>query len=107
MFEYIPDFSLEGYQSVTVEKPSFEVSDEEFQDEIEQLRESRATIEPVEEDRALDDGDWAQISYKGQIEGEAEAAPVRSAKTRWWRSAARIRWRPLPTRCAAPSRARS
>ncbi|MGA7340877.1 MAG: trigger factor [Terracidiphilus sp.] len=76
VFEYIPDFSLDGYQSVTVEKPSFAVSDEEFQGEIERLRESRATIEPVEEDRALTDGDWAQISYKGRIEGEAEAAPV-------------------------------
>jgi trigger factor len=52
------------------------VSEEEFQREIEQLRESRATIEPVEEDRALADGDWAQISYKGQIEGETEAEPI-------------------------------
>ena len=46
-----------------------------------QLRESRATIEPVEEDRALVDGDWAQITYTGQIEGEAEAAPVAGEDT--------------------------
>jgi trigger factor len=52
-----------------------EITEEEFQHEMEQLRESRATIEPVEEDRALVDGDWAQITYKGQIDGEAEAAP--------------------------------
>ena len=76
VFEYIPDFSIEGYQTVTVDKPSVEITEEEFQKEIEQLRESRATIEPVEEDRALVDGDWAQITYKGQIEGDAEAAPV-------------------------------
>ena len=76
VFEFIPDFSIEGYQSVVVEKPPVEVAEEEFQREIEQLRESRATIEPVEEDRALVDGDWAQISYKGRIEGDAEAAPV-------------------------------
>ena len=76
VFEYIPDFSIEGYQAVTVDKPSVEVTEEEFQQEIEQLRESRATIEPVEEDRPLVDGDWAQITYKGQVEGEAEAAPV-------------------------------
>lgn len=72
VFEFIPTFSLEGYQSVTVDKPSVEVTEEEFQRELEQLRESRATIEPVEEDRALTDGDWAQISYTGQIEGETE-----------------------------------
>jgi trigger factor len=80
VFEYLPDFSIEGYQSVTVDKPSVETSEEEFQQEIEQLRESRATIEPVDDDRPLVDGDWAQITYKGQIqettEGDAEAAPV-------------------------------
>ncbi len=76
VFEYIPDFSIEGYQSVTVDKPSVEVTDEEFQQELTQLRESRATVEPVEEDRPLVDGDWAQITYTGQVDGEADAAPV-------------------------------
>ncbi len=75
-FEFIPDFSIEGYKDVTVEKPSAEVSEEEFSREIEELRESRATIEPVEEDRALVDGDWAQISYTGQVADEADAAPL-------------------------------
>ncbi len=81
VFEFIPAFSIEGYQSVTVDKPSVEVTDEEFAHEIEQLRDSRATIEPVEEDRALVDGDWAQITYKGQIEGEPDAAPVAGEDT--------------------------
>ena len=76
VFEYLPDFSVEGYQSVVVEKPSTAITEEEFQQEIERLRDSRATIEPVEEDRPLGDGDWAQITYKGQVEGDAEAAPV-------------------------------
>jgi trigger factor len=76
VFEYLPDFSIEGYQSVTVDKPSAEITEEEVQHEVDHLRESRATIEPVEEDRALVDGDWAQISYSGQIEGDAEAAPI-------------------------------
>ena len=76
VFEYIPEFSIDGYQSVTVPKPSVEITEEEFQQEMNQLRESRAVVEPVEEDRALVDGDWAQITYKGQIEGDADAAPV-------------------------------
>jgi len=76
VFEFIPEFSIEGYQSVTVDKPSVEVTEEEFQHELAQLRESRATIEPVEEDRALVDGDWAEINYKGQVDGDAEAGPV-------------------------------
>jgi len=76
VFEYVPEFSIEGYQTVTVEKPSVEITEEEYQQEIDQLRESRATVEPVEEDRELVDGDWAQITYKGQIADDAEAAPV-------------------------------
>ncbi|MGB6727304.1 MAG: trigger factor [Terracidiphilus sp.] len=80
VFEVLPDFSIEGYQEVKVEKPSVEVSEDEFKRELEMLRDSRATIEPVEEDRPLQDGDWAEISYKGQIEsvaeGESEAAPL-------------------------------
>ena len=82
VFEYIPSFSIDGYKDVTVAKPSVEVTEEEFKHELEHLRESRATIEPVEEDRALADGDWAQISYKGEIQkdaGEVEGAEVEGA----------------------------
>ncbi len=81
VFEFIPEFSIEGYQSVTVEKPSVEITEEEFQREIEQLRESRATIEPVEEDRALVDGDWAQITYSGLIADETDAPPIAGEDT--------------------------
>jgi trigger factor len=76
VFEFIPAFSIEGYQNVTVPKPAADITEEEVQQELTQLRESRATIEPVEEDRPLVDGDWAQISYTGTIESEPEAAPV-------------------------------
>jgi trigger factor len=90
VFEYLPAFSVDGYKDVTVAKPSVEVTEEEFKQELAQLRDSRATIEPVEEDRALADGDWAQISYKGEIqkdateaaaEGAAEAQPVSGEDT--------------------------
>lgn len=76
VFELIPEFSIDGYQSVVVDKPSVAFTEEEFQRELAELRESRATIEPVEEDRALVDGDWAQITYTGHVEGDAEAAPI-------------------------------
>jgi len=81
VFEFVPAFSIDGYQSVTVEKPSVEITEEEFNLEMAELRESRATIEPVEEDRALVDGDWAQISYKGAVEGDTEAAPIAGEDT--------------------------
>src|SRR5208282_4302335 len=49
VFEFVPAFSVEGYQSVTVPKPAVEITEEEVQAELAQLRDSRATIEPVEE----------------------------------------------------------
>jgi trigger factor len=76
VFEFIPAFSIEGYKDVTVPKPPVDITEEEVTQELEQLRESRATMEPVEEDRVLVDGDWAQITYKGTLEGEPEAEPV-------------------------------
>ncbi len=91
VFEILPAFSIDGYKDVKVDKPSAEVTDEEFNHELGHLRDSRATIEPVEEDRSLQDGDWAEITYKGQIqaapadpstetqtEGSAESQPAES-----------------------------
>ena len=73
VFEFIPAFSIDGYKDVKVAKPPVEITDEEFQHELGHLRDSRATIEPVEEDRPLQDGDWAEITYKGQIQSEPSA----------------------------------
>ncbi len=76
VFEVVPAFSLDGYQDVVVPKPVVEASEEEFQQELKQLLESRATVEPVEEDRPLVDGDWAQIAYSGQVQNEEGAPPL-------------------------------
>ncbi len=75
-FEIVPPFSLDGYQDVTVPKPTVEATEEEFQNELKQLRESRATVEPVEEDRPLVDGDWAQISYAGEVKNGEEGVEL-------------------------------
>ena len=72
-FEVLPEFSVEGYQQVKVEKPDTSLTEEEFNAELDRVRDSRSTMEPVTEDRALADGDWAQISFKGEIQGEVAA----------------------------------
>ncbi|MFL6427510.1 MAG: trigger factor [Acidobacteriaceae bacterium] len=76
-FEIMPEFSVEGYQDVKVEKPSAAFTDEEFAAEVERVRDSRSTMEPVEEERPLADGDWAQIAFTGSIQQpEGETAPL-------------------------------
>jgi trigger factor len=80
-FEYLPEFSIEGYKSVVVDKPSAEITEEEYAQEIAQLRESRATVEPVARARKMKDGDWAEISYKGIVSDDPEAAPIAGEDT--------------------------
>src|SRR5208337_5024536 len=46
VFEFVPAFSIEGYQDVRVPKHPVEITEEEFQAELAHLRESRATVEP-------------------------------------------------------------
>jgi trigger factor len=76
-FEVLPDFSIDGYQEVKVEKPSAELTDAEVDAELARIRDSRSTMEPVTEERPLADGDFAQISFTGSVqpaEGEVETA---------------------------------
>lgn len=70
VFEVVPPIVIDGYQEVTVTRPAITVTEEEFQRELKQLQESRATVETVEEDRVLVDGDWAQISFSGIAKDE-------------------------------------
>ena len=80
VFEFIPAFLIDGYKDVTVPKPSVEVTEEEFKQELGHLRDSRATIEPVEEERALEDGDWALVEIGGKDTVEAFTNALRGAK---------------------------
>ncbi|MEK6397895.1 MAG: trigger factor [Terriglobus sp.] len=64
-FEVMPGFAITGYETVTVEKANPELTEQEFEIELDRVLDSHATIEPVEEDRPLVDGDWAEISFKG------------------------------------------
>ncbi len=81
-FEVAPVIDVAGYDTVTVERPTITLTDAEYDAEMERVLESHATIEPVEEDRPLQDGDWAEISFKGirrKPEGDAASAEPNEA----------------------------
>ena len=76
-FEILPDFNLAPYEDLHVETINTNVTDEEVETALSNLRERQATFAAVEEDRPLADGDFAVASFKGtQKEAEAEAKPV-------------------------------
>jgi trigger factor len=66
-FEVLPEFDVAGYDSVRVEKPKSDLTDEEFEGELSRMMDSQATVETVDENRALVDGDWAEIQFRGEI----------------------------------------
>ncbi len=72
-FEVMPEIDLAGYESTPVERPDVTLTDDEFQAELARAIESHATVETVEEDRELADGDWAEIQFRGEIQ---DAAPT-------------------------------
>ena len=77
LFEVMPEINLDGYQDVKVDREASELTDEEFEAELERVRDSRSTMETVEEDHELADGDYAQISFTGDItNGEALGEPI-------------------------------
>jgi trigger factor len=74
-FEVLPDFEVQGYQDIKVERPDVTVTNEDVEKTLNQLREQNATYNAVE-GRPLQDGDFAQVAFKGVPQGEADAQPV-------------------------------
>jgi trigger factor len=78
-FEVIPEFSIDGYDQVKVDRPDVSLTEAEFDAELDRIRDSRSTMEPVSEDRPLVDGDFADISFTGTVQAppsESEAQPA-------------------------------
>ena len=64
-----PGFEPQGYRGVAVERRKPKVTDEQVEAEIQRLRDSKAQMAPVEEDRALASGDFADIDFLGTLNG--------------------------------------
>jgi trigger factor len=71
-FEVAPEINIEGYENVHVSRPDVALTNEEFDTELNRVLDGHATVEPVEEDRALTDGDWAEIQFRGEVKDLAQ-----------------------------------
>jgi len=71
-FEVAPEIDVAGYDSVSVTKPEAALTNEEYDAELSRVLDSHATVEPVEEDRPLIDGDWAEIQFRGEVKDLAQ-----------------------------------
>ena len=71
-FEVMPELDVTGYDSVAVTRPDTAVTDAEYAAEMQRVMDQHGTVEPVEEDRELRDGDWAEIEFTGNIQPLAQ-----------------------------------
>ncbi|GGG74132.1 trigger factor [Edaphobacter dinghuensis] len=71
-FEVAPEFEIAGYESVRVAKPEVALTNDEFDAELGRVLDAHATVEPVDEERALVDGDWAEIQFRGEVKDLAQ-----------------------------------
>jgi len=69
-FEVLPEVEITGYSEIQVEKPEIAVTDEEVQQTLNHIREENASYTAVE-DRPIQDGDFAQVAFRGVPKGEA------------------------------------
>jgi trigger factor len=67
-FEVLPEFDLKDYKGIDIEVPRFEITEKEVNETLEQMRERAATFVPVE-GRAIQDGDYAQVTLAGMPRG--------------------------------------
>jgi len=71
-FEIKPEIDVTGYETVEVTKPDTALTDVEYAAELARVIDQHGTVEPVEEDRPLVDGDWAEIEFKGEVQDLAQ-----------------------------------
>jgi trigger factor len=78
-FEVLPDIHLAAYDDIKPDVIDTNVSEEDVERALNNLRDQHATYNAVEDDRPLADGDYAVVSFKGtpkESEQDAESKPV-------------------------------
>jgi trigger factor len=78
VFEVYPSLNVSNYTGIPVEQPSTAVEESEVDESLKRLQEEMAELAPVEEERPIQEGDFAEISFTGMIEGEEQ--PITAEK---------------------------
>ena len=76
-FEIFPEFKVASYDDIKADTIDTNVSEEDVEQALKNLRLQHATYDAVEEERPIADGDFAVVSFRGTPkDGEADAKPV-------------------------------
>jgi trigger factor len=69
--EVPPQFTVENYQGLSLQDPGAEVGDEMVEARLEEIRQSSAMLQPLKEDRGIQEGDFVVLAYQGHYAGQA------------------------------------
>jgi len=70
MVDVKPVFELNQYKGIEVEKPSTEVTDEEVDAKIEELRRAQAALKSADDDHAIEKDDVVIVDFQGFHDGK-------------------------------------
>ncbi len=69
MVEVIPEVKLPNYKKIKIEQEEITVTHEDIDKAINDMLQAQASLSPMLEDRAVREGDFLVVDYKGFIEG--------------------------------------
>jgi trigger factor len=69
-FEVKPEFDVDGYMGLDLEREQFEVTDEMVDGRLEELRQAFASTRSLEEDRPVAEGDLAVVDYQALVDDQ-------------------------------------
>jgi trigger factor len=78
VFEVYPNLNISNYTEVPLEQVSTAVEESEIDESMKRLQEDMAELAPVIEDRPVQQGDFAEISFTGMVQGEDQ--PITAEK---------------------------
>ena len=68
--ELEPEIQLPDYKGIKVTGLSTDVSDQELENQINDIRNNFATLEPAEDNKPISKGDYVTLDFDGEIEGK-------------------------------------
>lgn len=70
VIDVAPLFVVEGYQGLEVNRRQVQVSDEQVDQELENLRNSHSELRSLDADRPVQEGDFVVVSFTPSVDGE-------------------------------------
>jgi trigger factor len=70
-FETEPEIEPKNYKGIELEKEEIKVTDDDVEKRIDEIRQMFATMEEIQDDRSVINGDFVTMDFDGSLDGES------------------------------------